>query len=338
MYEGRVAIVVNGNAKQVTEDLVELLEEIVRSGDLFISRSLREGKVIARRIVEDGFHTVLTGGGDGTFTQMVTWVTKEAKRQNKSAPRFGLLRLGTGNAIAWVLGAQNEDSRGVTVDLGRLKSHGGSRELRLVEVEGVMTPFAGYGVDALAIKHFQEVKGAFEKVPVLRRFGTGGLAYFTSIAGRTMPQVLIQKRGRVRIVNEGDDAFYLDKDGRPSGEAIKKDEVIFEGDFRAVLMSTIPYWGFGARVFPFAEERSDRFNLRMVNIGSLDVAMNIRSIWEGSFRDSRVKDFLCEAVRLEFDKETALEIGGDAGGMHRVSRARLADPIQVVDYYAPPPV
>ena len=44
----RVAVVVNGNAKQVTDELVEILDQIVQSGDLFVSRSLEEGREIAR--------------------------------------------------------------------------------------------------------------------------------------------------------------------------------------------------------------------------------------------------------------------------------------------------
>ena len=107
----RVAVVVNGNAKQVTDELVEMLDQIVRSGDLFVSRSLEEGHEIAQTIVDRGYPTVLTGGGDGTFTQMVTWVTEHAERTGKPRPRFGLLKLGTGNALAWVVGAQHLRSR-----------------------------------------------------------------------------------------------------------------------------------------------------------------------------------------------------------------------------------
>ena len=102
----RVAVVVNGRAKQVTEELVETLDQIVQSGDLFVSRSLDEGKDIARIIVERGYPTVLTGGGDGTFVQMVSWVVRSAEELGKPFPRFGLLKLGTGNALAWVLAKQ----------------------------------------------------------------------------------------------------------------------------------------------------------------------------------------------------------------------------------------
>ena len=49
--------------------------------------------------------TDLTGGGDGTFTNVVTQVVKTARARGVKPPRFGLLRLGTGNALSWVVGS-----------------------------------------------------------------------------------------------------------------------------------------------------------------------------------------------------------------------------------------
>lgn len=335
----RIAVVVNGNAKQVTDDLVEVLDQIVQSGDLFVSRSLEEGKDIARTIVKRGYPTVLTGGGDGTFTQMVTWILKEAKKRDVPAPRFGLLRLGTGNALAWVLGAQNPAGRGVVADIQRLRTDAGSRPLRLLDVEGTLTPFAGLGADAIALNHFIEMKDLFRRTPILNKYGTGGLAYLAAIVGRTMPEYIVRPKHRVRIVNDGAPAVRLGVDGQPVGPEILKGEVIYEGPTRMTCMSTIPYWGFGARIFPFASDREDRFSLRVVDITSMDVALHIRSIWAGTYRDSRIHDFLVEKVSLQYPEPMALQVGGDAAGTHRVVHAALAeDPVQVVDYYSPPSV
>lgn len=334
----RVAVVVNGNAKRVTEDLVEMLDQIVQSGDLFVSRSLEEGQEIARRIVDRGYPTVLTGGGDGTFTQMVTWITAEAKRRERPSPRFGLLKLGTGNALAWVLGAADYKGRGVVADLARVRQKGGSRELRLLDVEGTLAPFAGFGVDAQALAHFNATKDAFRKVPILKNVGTGGLAYLVAIVGRTLPQVLFQPHGRVTIRNLGEPAVRLGVDGQPIGRPVEAGEILYRGPYRGVWFSTVVYWGFGARIFPFAEDREDRFSLRIVDVGSLDVAFNIRSIWRGDYRSDRLHDFLVEHVEISFDEPIPMEIGGDAAGSHRSVQVKLADPVEVVDYYAPPPV
>src|SRR5262245_46687629 len=164
----RVAVVVNGRAKQVTEELVESLDQIVQSGDLFVSRSLEEGREIARTIVERGYPTVLTGGGDGTFVQMVSWIVHSAESLGKPFPRFGLLKLGTGNALAWVLGAQNERGLGVVADLARLRHEGGSRQLRLIEVEDMLTPFAGLGADAIALADYKETRQVLAALPVIK--------------------------------------------------------------------------------------------------------------------------------------------------------------------------
>jgi diacylglycerol kinase family enzyme len=335
----RVAVVVNGNAKRVTEDLVQILDQIVQSGDLFVSRSLDEGKRIAETIVERGYATVLTGGGDGTFVQMVTWIVHAANRRNVEPPRFGLLKLGTGNALAWVLGAQNPRGRGVVADLARVRREGGSGTLRLLELEGTLSPFAGLGIDAEVLKYYGETKEMLSRIPVLRRFAAGGLAYAIAIGARAMPQYLLHAHRQVRIVNEGGPVVRMGVSGQPVGREIERGEIIFEGPSRMVCMSTIPYWGFGARVFPFANDRSDRFSMRVVDIGSVEFALHFPELWRGTYRGSRVHDFLVERASIHYADPMPLQIGGDIAGERRSVEVRLyPKPVQVVDFYAPPPI
>jgi len=335
----RVAVVVNGNAKQVTAELVETLDQIVQSGDLFVSRSLEEGQDIARTIVERGYPTVLTGGGDGTFVQMVSWVVRCAEELGRPFPRFGLLKLGTGNALAWVLGAQNPRGRGVVADLARLRREGGSRQLRLLEIEDQLTPFAGLGGDAIALSHYHAMREVFYKSRWLRHVATGPVVYSVSLLGRTVPQYLLKPTLRVRIVNEGGPAIRIGQDDRPVGKPIEKGEVIYDGPIRLLAFSTIPYWGLGARIFPYAEEREDRFNLRVVNFGSLTAVANVRDIWRGTYRSDQLHDFLVERMVVHCEVPTPVQIGGDVIGMRDSVRVALSErEIHVVDYYAPPPV
>src|SRR5881394_1362343 len=63
--DGRIAVVVNGNAKSVTAEVIETLDQILDSGDLFVSRRVEESEAIARTLVDRGYSTILTGGGDG---------------------------------------------------------------------------------------------------------------------------------------------------------------------------------------------------------------------------------------------------------------------------------
>lgn len=334
----KVAVVVNGNAKQVTDELVEMLDQIVQSGDLFVSRSLDEGREIARTIVAKGYNTVLTGGGDGTFVQMVTWVSREAERKNAKPPRFGFLKLGTGNALAWVVGAQNEKGRGVVADLARLRTEGGSRKLRLIETEGVLTPFAGLGVDAICLTHYNQTKDMLRRIPIVKRHAAGGFAYFVSIVGRSMPEYTFRSHPMVRVVNEGLPADRIGVDGRPVGSPVLAGEVLYEGPAHMVSMSTIPYWGLGARMFPFANDREDRFQVRVADPNPWEVARYIRKWLDGTHRSNKVHDFLVEKVSIHYAEPMPMQIGGDPIGARTDVVATLAKPIEVVDYYSPPPV
>ena len=332
---GRVAVVLNGNARQVTDQLVESFDQVAGAGELFLSRSLDEAQRIAHDIVEGGFPVVLTGGGDGTFVQMVTSITKEARSAGKEPPVFGLLKLGTGNSLAWALGA-GTTGEGVFANLERLREGSAHRDFRLIEVQDLLTPFAGAGFDALGLKHFHEVRTAVRHLPFVGKRATGAVSYAISIPMRTIPELVLRPRMHVRVVNRGAEAVRLDAHGRPTGKALGPGEVIFEGGCIAALVSTIPYWGFGVKVFPFAEARPpDRFCLRIIATDPLHIAAHMRSVWKGTYRHDGLLDFYADDVELEFDEETAIEIGGDPAGMTRSMRAHLhPDPVKLIDYAA----
>ena len=331
----RVAVVLNGNARQVTDELVESFDQLVGSGDLFLSRTLDESRDIAADIVESGYPVVLTGGGDGTFVQMVTAITKEARSRGQEPPCFGLLKLGTGNSLAWALGA-GSSRKDVIADLARLRHDSPHRDFRLIEVQDLLTPFAGAGFDSLGLKHFHEVRSVVRRLPWIGKRASGGVSYAISIPTLTIPQLALRSRMQVRIVNRGA-AERLDQNGRPVGPPIEEGEVLFDGDCIAALVSTIPYWGFGVRVFPFADNRPpDRFCVRVVATSPLQVAAHMLSVWNGTYRDPKLIDFYAEDVEFEFDEPNAIEIGGDPGGMARSMRARLhPDPVKLIDYRSP---
>lgn len=335
-HELRFAVVVNGNARGVTEDLVSVLDEILVAGDLYVSRTLEEGREIAKRIVEKRYDVVLTGGGDGTFVQMVTWITEDARALGVTRPGFGFLRLGTGNALAWVLGATSGGTRGVLVDIARARRAGAKGSLRLIDVAGKLAPFAGIGVDGMAVQDFEAVKSRLEKLPLLGPRTTGGLAYVISIGGVSMPKVLMQPTVHVRIVNDGAPTAKLGLDGKPLGKLVPRGGTLFEGPVRSCIFSTIPFWGFGAKVFPHADPRGDKIHLRAVNIDSVAVARNLRGIWNGTYRSPDVTELLVDRAILELEKPVPLEVAGDAAGSFtRLPIALHDEPVRVVDFFHP---
>src|SRR3954453_20640208 len=76
----RVAVLLNGNARAVTEQLRRELEQFVPPEDLFFSRSFEDARSIARTVLDRGYATVLTGGGDGTFVGYLNCILEEATR------------------------------------------------------------------------------------------------------------------------------------------------------------------------------------------------------------------------------------------------------------------
>ena len=335
----RIAVVVNGNAKSVTAEVIETLDQILDNGDLFVSRRVEESEGIARTLVERGYGTILTGGGDGTFTVVVTAVVQEARRRGVPLPRFGLLRLGTGNSLAWVLGATAsgpERSRGLAVDLARMRAEAGSRWMRFVEAEQTLSPFCGYGIDAVMLRDYNTVKNALARGP-LRRFAPGIASYAIAASLKTIPSYFIRPTPHCRIINEGSDAVRVGAKGSILGVPVRKGGVIYEGPAKLACVATIPYYGFGFRMFPYAEDRPDRMQLRITNITPTAFVAHFQSIWRGEYDNLEdTFDFFVDDVSIEMDPPTAFQIGGDVRGERSRVRVRLTEPIRIVDFYAPP--
>ncbi len=337
---GRIAVVVNGNAKSVTQEVIHTLDQILDGGDLYVSRRVEDSEAIAKSLLDRGYDTLLMGGGDGTFTVVVTAVVKAARARGVSPPRFGLLRLGTGNSLAWVVGASNTGSgprvaKALSADIARLRADAGSRPLRLVEAEGMMSPFCGFGIDANVLNDYAETKSLFSKVPFMKAGGVGTYAF--AAVTRTIPGYLFKATPHCRVINRGGDALRVGPNGGPVGAPIRAGSVIYEGPATLASISTIPYYGFGFRMFPHADERSDKMALRVSTISSVIFTRNFPAIWRGEYYNPQVLfDFFVDDVELELDPPTNFQIGGDIIGARSKVRARLTDPVPVVDFYAPP--
>lgn len=335
----RIAVVVNGNAKSVTQEVISTLDQILLGGDLFVSRSLDDARHIARTVVDSGYGTVLTGGGDGTFTVMVTEVVREGRKQNKPLPRFGLLKLGTGNALAWVVGARDPKSGELAADIARLTQDAGSRAMRLIEVEGFIAPFCGFGADADVLADYGKVKSRLQKTP-LKSVAPGLLSYAVAAVTRSIPNALLKRMPHCRIVNTGGEAFRIGSKGAVLGKPIARGSVIYEGPMRLCGASTIPYYGYGFRMFPYAEERPDRMHLRVATLTPLEFVRHFTEIWRGDYDNpSSLFDYLVESMSIELDPATDFQIGGDPRGKRSKLEITLSPtPIQLVDFYAPPTV
>jgi diacylglycerol kinase family enzyme len=331
--EQRVAVLLNPNAKRVSQAVQGAIANVMSPDDLFISRSESDARSIARTVVARGYDTVFTGGGDGTFMGFLNKICDCLG--STRLPRFGILRLGTGNALASLVGASPARGGGMIDDLVRTRSGqiGGVYELELVEAEGVRSPFAGLGVDGHLINAYAEVKANYRKI--LGRWAEGGFGYALAVATKTLPYYCVthRKLPEVEVINSGSTAFRLDSSGQPVGRAIEYGEVLYRGPARIVAGGTLPNFGFDFRFFPFAGRRRGKMHLRIFAGSFLGVLTHLRKTFRGEYFPEGTFDYFCDSVRIRSDQPMPYELGGDPKGTRTELDLGMADRrVQLVSF------
>jgi diacylglycerol kinase family enzyme len=326
------AVLLNAKAKQVNAGVRRALESVVAPEDLFLSRSELDASAIADTVLSRRYGTVFTGGGDGTFIAWVNQILDRAERRRVAAPRFGVLALGTGNAVAEVVGARRD------AHVDELAAFAGGetrfRHLHLLSCEGRRTPFAGVGIDAAVLNDYNWLKHRIADT-ALAKFGLGVPGYGLAIALRSAPRHLLERRPTYcEVVNVGRPAYRLDGRGRQVGGAIGHGELLYAGPCMMAATSTVPFYGFGLKAFPFAETRPGMLQLRVATeLPLATMLMNLPRIWSGEFDHPSLLDFHAERVKVQFERPVPLQVGGDAEGWREeVTFGMASSPVQVVDY------
>jgi diacylglycerol kinase family enzyme len=328
-----IAVLLNANAKMVTDRVQQALSGVVSAENLFLSRDPSDASTIADTVLDRGYGTVFTGGGDGTFVAWVNHILDRAERRLARAPRFGVLALGTGNAVAEMVGARphshvEELQRFLRGEVPYC------RRIDLVSCEGRRTPFAGVGVDAAILNDYHWLRQQLGK-GALRRFAQGIGGYGLAVALRSAPRQLVNRRAPYcEVTNAGRPAWRLDDRGRRIGKPIEQGEMLYAGPCIMAAGGTVPYYGFGLKAFPFALSRPGLMHLRIA--GKIPVSTllwNVSKIWTGDFHHPGLLDFQVERAVLEFEKPMPFQIGGDAEGWREEMTLGMApQAIEVVDF------
>ncbi len=318
--EPRVAVLLNANAKRVSQSIQGAIANVVPPSDIFLSRSTTDAQSIARQVIDRGYDTVFMGGGDGTFMGFLNEICDRVTPLR--TPRFGILRLGTGNAVASVVGASRAENGRMLDDLLRARAGeiNGTLKLDLIDADGLRCPFAGLGIDAHVINAYAAVKQQYGK------WGEGGLGYALAVGGRTVPHYLSQRRmPEIEILNTGSTAFLLDAEGRPLGNAIEHGEVLYRGPVKIVAGGTVPNFGFDFRYFPFAGRRRGKMHLRVFWGSTLRVLANLRRTFQGTYFPAECADYFCDSVRIRASQPLPFQIGGDPKGERQELTLCMAD-------------
>ena len=338
--EPKVAVLLNANARKVTDRVVRTLSHAVPEGDLYLSRSELDCRRIAQTVLDRRYHTIFLGGGDGTFMSFVNEILNQVDVRRRhhatqAVPRFGVLKLGTGNSVATLVKASPLKNEGILDDVLRARAGEvpGYRSLDLLMIEGKRAQFAGLGLDGKLLNDYIWVKENLGKgllSPLMR----GGAGYFTSVAFKTVPYYLSHSTFvNCEVINEGVTAYECDPNGMPKGPGVPKGGTIFKGPLMMAAAATIPYYGYELKMFPFAAKRRGMMNLRFGALPPTSIIANIKGLWAGTWHPEGMHDVLCSDVRLKFDKPMAFQVAGDAEGYREEVRFTVSsEPIEVVDF------
>jgi diacylglycerol kinase family enzyme len=319
----RAVAIVNGNARRVRGRLRSRLERALPGGVRFTT-TLAHARDIIRQEIARGRDLIVLGGGDGTVVMGLTLIAEACRGTGKPEPAIGILRLGSGNAIADSVGATDDP----VDDLVELARNGGAwRPMSLVDVLGVRAPFVGMGVDAMLLEDHERVGNAIDRVPGGRLVG-GRARYALSVALRSMPRFATTARPIATVTNVGAPAIEMTKQG-PSGRMIPTNTIMWKGAVTLVAAATIPFFGFGLKMFAFAGTRSDRFHLRCGDVGLLEIVRNTPAAFRGDYFSDNVRDFLCDRVHIELETESAVEAGGELLGRRRDVEIALGRPATI---------
>jgi diacylglycerol kinase family enzyme len=317
----RVAVILNHNARGVRPEVVERIGRLVPARDLFVSRDLDHSREIARMVVERAYDGVLFGGGDGTFVQCLSDIAGEAKRSDVPMPGVGVLRLGTGNALADALGASSPTVDGLVKDLRRARSaRQGDKVLPLLTIDGKLTPFAGCGLDAQILEDFGNLGEAIDTLagPHAAKIGAGA-RYALTVALRSTPRFVMSQLPQLEVINTGGPAYRIDwRTGRVVDEdPIATGELLFRGRAALCSASTIPFFGLKMKMFPYASARTDRFQLRCSTATAYETVRNLPAVFRGEYKSPNLHDWLCEGIEVRLERPVPIQIGGDVQSSHR---------------------
>lgn len=317
--------IVNGNARRLGARLRAKLERAL-PGRVRFTDSLDDARTTIRAEIRRGVDLVVLGGGDGTVVMGLTLIGEACRAGGRREPAIGILRMGSGNAIADTLGASED----VLEDFARIVRGGGARrEMPLLNVLGVRAPFVGMGVDALLLEDHAAVDRVVERVPIARSLMGGAARYALSVALRSVPRFATGTRPNATVTNLGAPAIEMRRTG-PTGREERAGQVLWKGTCTLVAGATIPFFGFGLKMFAFATTRHDKFHLRCGDAGLFEIMRNTPAAFRGEYFSENVTDFLCDRVSIELDQETAIEAGGELLGRRDRVELAMSAPITMV--------
>jgi len=330
------AVLLNAHARGVGPSISKLIGQALPNAAVFLSHSFSEAQELAKKVLEASYSPVLLGGGDGTLMGFVEALLAASQQLHQPLPELGLLRLGTGNAIARWTG-QSGGKRALFQALKYIseEKRRNYKSLNLIVCNNRLAPFAGAGLDGKVLGDYMRFKEHASHKP-WKQMATGMKGYVASVALRTLPYYWRHPTQiRCQVHNLGETAHLVSPDGS-LGPKLAKGALLYEGMVSMVAASTIPFYGYGMRMFPFAQRLPRCMHLRILNLKSIPrLLLNLRPLWKGRWFPQGMHDFVVEEVLLSCAQPMPCQVGGDAAGENDSMHLKLSQtPISLIDFGA----
>ena len=326
-----------------------MISQHVDTEDIYITRTIEQSDQSLDEIIEKKYPLVLCGGGDGTAMRIIEQMRLKVEAKNRGGgdyafPRFGLLKLGTGNGWAGLL---NVPSKVKPIwALRQLREHelvfSNFNMIELFAVtrqagegaESRLFHFGGLGVDALILNDYIDFKSPYTE-GFMWKLGNSLAGYLIALFFKSIPKVLFQKFNiNIRAINQSDAPVYKVSRSKGIEEiAVKKGETLYEGPSLIAGFGTTTNYGFNLKVFPYAREKRGYMNLRFADVTVPRALANLRNIWVGTWEYRGLYDFLVQDVRIECEQDAPFQLGGDPEGYRREVNLRVSDfTVDVMDF------
>lgn len=321
---GRYAVLLNALAKGWTGDRHEEIQRLVPSNDLYLTDNFRQAEHTIDTLLNRDYDIIFTAGGDGTIMFLVNALERRIENgelTREEAPPVGILRMGSGNAIATYLGTES-----ATAKLRALRAGApvAIHSLNMLEDADGLFPFAGIGWDAEVLNDYEDFKESVRDTAV-EPYTVGLPGYVASVFTRTIPRVMTIEPVDVRVVNRGDEAYKVDGDGNVV-QTYGPGDVLFNGRVQTVATATVSYWGYRIRMFPYATLEWGYAMLRCFNGSPQDIVCHLPSFWRGHFPTADCVDFLYSDIDIEtHERALAYQKIGEGEGHAQSVRWRVAD-------------
>src|SRR4029077_9642558 len=99
------------------------------------------------------------------------------------------------------------------------------------------------------------------------------------------------------VRNLGAPAIEMTRTG-PTGREEPAGQVLWSGACTLVAGAAIPFFGFGLKMFSFADRTAGKFQLRCGDVGLWEILRSTPAAFRGEYFSERVADFLCDRVAI----------------------------------------